>query len=367
MPDSVEIGSVIAARYEVQGALGAGGMGMVFKAHDRVLDEVVAIKVLRYGADEALVRRFRQEVKLARKVRHRNVCAIHDYGEDAGLFYISMEFVEGTDLKQTVRERGGLLWEEAYDVVLQVAEGLAAIHDAGVIHRDLKPANVMRDGQGVVRVMDFGIARRGADEAGPVTRAGEVVGTPDYMSPEQVRGGGVDFRSDLYALGVMIFELFTGRRLFGGETRTGTMRKHLEELPTLDAAEGAASLPAALVPVLQRALAKDPAERHASCRDMLAALREARAALDGQTTDVINALQPAGDGQAASPGHARLLIPTLVRALRHADAAVRRGAAEALARTPDESARASLELALTDADPDVRASAREALRRLAND
>src|SRR5262245_28566261 len=240
-------------------------MGTVFRAHDRVLDEVVAIKVLR-GANDALVRRFRQEVKLARKVRHRNVCAIHDYGEDAGLFYISMELVEGTDLKRLV-QRGGMVWEEAYDVVLQVAEGLAAIHDAGVIHRDLKPANVMRDRQGVVRVMDFGIAKP-RDETGAGTRPGEVVGTPDSMSPEQVQGGGVDFRSDLYALGVMAFELFTGRPLFGGETKTGAMRAHLKETPALESIEGASSLPAALVPVLQQALAKDPARRHRSCRDL---------------------------------------------------------------------------------------------------
>jgi hypothetical protein len=160
----------------------------------------------------------------------------------------------------------------------------------------------------------------------------------------------------------MTFELFTGRPLFGGETRTGAMRARLREPPELDAVEGASSLPAALVPVLQRALAKDPARRHSSCQDMRAALREARDALTDQATDVMRA--PEREARGEYPTHARLLIRTLLRALEHPEVAVRRGAAEALVRTPDESARLALEKALGDADHDVRASARAALDKL---
>ncbi|HEY7512919.1 MAG TPA: serine/threonine-protein kinase, partial [Vicinamibacteria bacterium] len=157
-------GALIANRYEVQKPVGRGGMGMVYRAHDRMLDEIVAIKVLRAelaGTSEA-AQRFRSEIKLARKVSHRNVCRIHEYGEDAGIRYISMEYVEGTDLKQILRD-GGLTLEDAFEVCIQVADGLQAIHEVGIIHRDMKTPNIMlmRDQaqRPVIRLMDFGIAK----------------------------------------------------------------------------------------------------------------------------------------------------------------------------------------------------------------
>jgi serine/threonine protein kinase len=218
-------GSRIASRYELLSELGHGGMGTVFKAHDLSLDEVVALKVLRGDAppDPGMAQRFRSEVKLAWRVRHRNVCGIHEYGEDGDLLYISMELVEGRDLKAILREQGALPWEEAYDVALQAAEGLQAIHGSGVIHRDLKPANIIRDADGLVRLMDFGIAKAFGDEAQSVTRTGQVIGSPEYMSPEQWRGQELDFRSDIYALGVAIFELFTGHPPFQGESPAAVM------------------------------------------------------------------------------------------------------------------------------------------------
>src|SRR5262249_14975070 len=150
------------------------------------LDEIVAIKVLRpdFAQEPKMAERFKGEIKHARKIRNRNVCAIHDFGEEKGLLFISMEFIEGVDLKHVLKEPGGLPPDEAYEVAIQVAEGLQAVHDAGIIHRDLKTPNIMRDGQGVARLMDFGIAKRQGD-AGTMTATGQVVGTPEYMSPEQ--------------------------------------------------------------------------------------------------------------------------------------------------------------------------------------
>jgi TonB family protein len=365
---------VVASRYEILGFLGEGGMGRVWRAHDKSLEEDVALKVLRAGADEDLVRRFRSEVKLARKVRHKNVCAIHDYGEDGERLYISMALVEGTDLRRVLRERGALPWEEGFDLALQVGEGLSAIHEAGVIHRDLKPANVMKDGKGVVRLMDFGIAKLGGAGAPDLTGENKSVGTPEYMSPEQVMGGaGLDLRSDLYSLGIMVYEFFVGRVPFRADTPWSTMRKHVEEEPPLDGPE-ADALPSALVPVLRRALAKSAEDRYPSCAAMLDALKHARAALAEQSTDEVPGAKPSSGerptrhvpglsrGPVPYPPQARLLVPALVRALKHPDSRVRLGAADALIRTPDESAQPALREALGDEDAEVRRRVREALQ-----
>ena len=268
-------GALFHGRYEIQGPLGRGGMGMVYKARDRTLDEVVAIKVLRpdFAQDPRMAERFRSEIKLARKVRHRNVCAIHDYGEDRGLLYISMELLDGVDMKQVLRERGGLPAAEAYDVSIQVAEGLQAVHDAGIIHRDLKTPNIMVDRNHVARLMDFGIAKsQDGGRGGASTATGHVLGTPEYMSPEQAQGKKLDARSDIYALGIVIYEIFTGEVPFRGDTPISTILKHLHDPPPLDAT----SVPKALRPVLRRALAKEPEQRFATATALAEALREAR-------------------------------------------------------------------------------------------
>ena len=181
-------GSLFAGRYEIRRQIGFGGMGTVYLARDRTLDEVVAIKVLRpdFAANPAMAARFKSEIKLARKVRHRNVGAIHDFGEDRGLLYISMELIQGVDLKQLLASRGRFAPDEAYELSIQIAEGLQAVHDAGVIHRDLKTPNIMRDERGVARLMDFGIAKEHGRAGATVT--GTIVGTPEYMSPEQGHG-----------------------------------------------------------------------------------------------------------------------------------------------------------------------------------
>jgi predicted Ser/Thr protein kinase len=277
----IKQGDVIAERYVVQARLGRGGMGTVYKAYDRVLEEDVALKVMRADADldleSSLARRFRSEIRLARKIAHRNVCRIYEYGEAGGHRFISMELIDGVDLKRLLREHGPFPAGEAYDIALQVAHGLEAIHEAGIVHRDLKTPNAVRDTQGRVKVMDFGIAKRfdRATEASGITGTGNVVGTPEYMSPEQVRAEPLDARSDIYALGVVIFELFTGELPFRADTPMAVLVKHLHEPPPLEG-PAAARLPPALRPVLKRALAKPYAERYPSVRELIGDLERAR-------------------------------------------------------------------------------------------
>jgi serine/threonine-protein kinase len=298
-------GTLIAERYEVLSPLGRGGMGMVYKAHDRVLDETVAVKTLRADlareADSA--RRFRTEIKLARKIRHRNVCAIHEYGEAAGVRFIAMELVDGVDLRRRVREGGALSGREAFEVAIQAAQGLQAIHNAGIIHRDLKSSNIMRDGSGRVRLMDFGIAKQFGTES---TLGGRVVGTPEYMSPEQARGHKVDFRSDIYALGIVIYEVFTGRVPFQGDTPIATILMHLNDPPPLEG-PGAPAIPSSLVPVLRRALAKSPEDRFPAARDLAAALEAARAGSPAPDEPITADFLPRDDRSAPSGELRRVL------------------------------------------------------------
>jgi len=302
-------GSVVGGRYEILSPLGRGGMGAVYRAHDRVLDETIALKVLRGDAASApeMARRFRSEIKLARRVAHPSVCRIYEYGEDGPRQYISMELVEGTNLKEVLKQRGALPPEEAYGVAVQVAEGLEAIHRVGIVHRDLKALNVMMDAQGAAKVMDFGIAKKIAGEGVTSPSGSYVVGSPEYMSPEQARGQPVDFRSDIYALGIVVFELFTGRVPFRGDTPVATLLMQLETPPPLDG-PAASAIPAPLRTVLRKALAKDPAARYASAQEMADALRAARDSARGPRA----ALPPASpDGRRSRAGLAVAAVVTV--------------------------------------------------------
>ena len=276
------IGRVIADRYEVRELLGRGGMGIVYKAYDRLLDEAVALKILRGEmASPELARRFRDEIRFARRVSHRNVCRIHEYGESGSLRFISMAFVDGIDLKHVLAQEGPLPPAVALETGRAVAAGLQAIHDEGIVHRDLKTANIMRDRKGVVRLMDFGIAKdRSAGAPSGQTATGVIVGTPEYMSPEQAMGRRIDTRSDLYALGIVLYELFTARLPFRGDTPMATLLRHIQEPLRLDTEE-AALVPEAVRPVLAIALAKSPDERFASASEMADALAQAHRALGG--------------------------------------------------------------------------------------
>ena len=272
---AVTRGSLIAARYRILDPLGRGGMGAVYRARDEVLDDEVALKILRpeVAGTPEMAARFRSEIKLARKVSHWNVCRIHEYGEDGALQYISMELVSGSTLKDKLRA-GPLPAAEAFDIAIQIADGLAAVHKAGIVHRDLKSPNVMIDAEGTAKVMDFGIAKAAGPATDPGASTGYVLGSPEYMSPEQARGRRADFRSDLYSLGVVVFEAFTGRVPFRGTTPVATLMMHVEAPPPID--DPAYALTPSLVPVLRQALAKDPADRFADAPSMAAALRAAR-------------------------------------------------------------------------------------------
>jgi predicted Ser/Thr protein kinase len=314
-------GALFAARFEILGPLGRGGMGMVYRAFDRELGETVAIKVLRPDVARESGRvehRFRSEIRLARRVRHRNVCSVYGDGEDRGLLYICMELVEGENLSRAAREGGGLPPAEAWSAVLQVAEGLSAIHEVGVIHRDLKTANLMRDRDGVVRVMDFGIAKQHGAAGGDVTvtATGTLMGTPEYMSPEQLRGEEVDFRSDLYSLGIVVYELFSGALPFRGDTTVTTIVRQLHDAPFLDMP----ALPEPLRPVLARALAKDPDDRYDTAEEMRAALEEAcRASVPGASTLRARAhADPDGETRPVVPGLQPEAVPLLWMAVTQA-------------------------------------------------
>jgi serine/threonine-protein kinase len=286
---------LLAGRYEIRSALGTGGMGRVYRGHDRVLDEDVAIKVLRFEVSRAqdMARRFLSEIKLARRVSHPNVCRIHEYGEHAGLRFISMEYIDGLTLKEFLR--GGFLsGEAAFDVAIQAAQGLQAVHEMGVIHRDFKPSNLMIDSRGVARLVDFGIAKHAEHDA---TTSGPVLGTPEYMSPEQVRGDKLDFRSDIYALGCVAYEIFAGQAPFRGENPMDTVMKHMHEPLPLET-PAARRIPPALLPVLRKALAKAPADRYARVADMTADLKTARQA-EGLAEPSLRPLAVAAVGSAS--------------------------------------------------------------------
>jgi serine/threonine protein kinase len=220
---ALQPGTVVAGRYEIVKLLGEGGMGAVYRAQDRELERVVALKVIRpeLARNAQVLQRFKQELILARQITHRNIIRIFDLGHAEGMRFITMEFIEGEDVSGILARRGKLPAHEAVAIVTQVARGLEAAHSEGVVHRDLKPQNVMMDAAGKASVMDFGIAR--SMDASNMTRTGALLGTPTYMSPEQAQGKKVDARSDIYTLGIIFYELLTGRPPFEADNPMATL------------------------------------------------------------------------------------------------------------------------------------------------
>jgi eukaryotic-like serine/threonine-protein kinase len=257
-------GAMLGNRYEITSVLGVGGMGVVYKAQDRELGEPVAIKTLKpemVAADTTALERFKSEIKLARRISHRNVVRTYDLGEMHGLYYLTMEFVEGTSLKDLIRQRGRLPASAVLPIAKQLCRALEVAHDEGVIHRDIKPQNMVVQGDGVLKVMDFGIARLASRPAeSGHTQAGMVVGTPEYMAPEQLLGDEVDGRADLYATGCVLYECLTGDVPLTAASPIQLVAKVLEEDP-VPPARRFPDIPAALSDLVMWTLAKSRDER----------------------------------------------------------------------------------------------------------
>jgi HAMP domain-containing protein len=270
-------GRVLAGRYEIKEILGAGGMGVVYRAFDRELQETIAIKTLRpelVRAGGTTLERFKQEIRLARKISHRNVLRTHDLGEADGAYYITMEYAEGTSLAELIRKRGRLPVSVALTIGKQLCRALEAAHEEGVVHRDIKPQNLMIDPSGFLKVMDFGIARLAEDarqQDKGLTVAGMMIGTPDYMSPEQLMGQPLDGRADLYAVGAVLFECLTGRTVFAEPTVTAVIAAQLQD-PPVDPRTLNTEIPEPLALMILKALAKQRNDRFAGAAEMYEAL-----------------------------------------------------------------------------------------------
>ncbi len=274
---ALEPGSDFGPRYHIESLLGQGGMGRVYKARDKTLDRTVAIKVIRQGTvgEAGALQRFKQELLLASKVSHKNVLRIHDMGEVGPVKFISMAYVEGPDLYHVLRDNPKLPFERAFSFSRQLAEALAAAHGEGVIHRDLKPQNILVDKDDHIYVSDFGLAKSFEDDSVGMTRSGAFIGTPRYMSPEQVEGNPADQRSDLYAYGLILYEMVAGNVPFTGETTLKVMYQRLQETPKSPRLHNP-SIPAWFDAVIMRCLEKDPAARYQDADEILLDLQTAK-------------------------------------------------------------------------------------------
>jgi eukaryotic-like serine/threonine-protein kinase len=273
----VETGTVIDGRYKVLSRIGSGGMADVYLAQDELLGRRVAVKLLqhRFAEDQEFVERFKREASSAAGLSHPNVVAVFDRGEWDGTYYIAMEYLPGRSLKSVVREHGPLSPQDSIDIVMQIVLALRFAHRRGIIHRDIKPHNVILDEEGRAKVTDFGIARAGASD---MTLTGSIMGTAQYLSPEQAQGHAVSESSDLYAVGVVLYELLTGSVPFEGESAVTIALMQVSAEPTPPSVRNPAVGPELDV-VVMRALAKDRAQRYASADELIAALQQARAGI----------------------------------------------------------------------------------------
>ena len=307
----LEAGTVLAGRYEILELLGRGGMGAVYKAQDAELNRVVALKLIRpeLAKNPEILQRFKQELILARQITHKNVIRIFDLGQSEGIKFITMDFVEGQDLRRLLREAGKFPPEQAARIMLQICRALEAAHSEGVIHRDLKPQNIMLDRGGRVYVMDFGIARSAYLPG--MTQTGALIGTPEYMSPEQARGEKLTERSDLFSLGVIFYELLTGRSPYPADAPLGTLWKRLQEKPK-PPAEVDAAVPKPLSDIVMSALEIEPEKRLSSAREMAQQLEIWLGPSAGSSTIFLPAPKASAYWKWASAGLGVLLVVAVV-------------------------------------------------------
>jgi tRNA A-37 threonylcarbamoyl transferase component Bud32 len=268
---------VLGERYKIEGTLGEGGMARVYRGTDEVLGRTVAVKVLadRYTRDDRFLTRFRREAQAAAALSHPNIVAVYDTGNDGAAHYIVMEYVEGETLADILRREGPLDPVRAASIAEDVAAALQAAHDRGLVHRDVKPGNVMIDADGRIKVMDFGIARAAAEDT--LTQTGAVLGTAAYLSPEQAQGDRVDARTDIYALGCVLYEMVAGRPPFSGDSPVSLAFRHVNEEPQPPSVYHP-GVPVEIEAVIMRALEKDPDRRFGSAEELSHALARARAA-----------------------------------------------------------------------------------------
>ena len=260
-------GQKISDRYQIIKAIGEGGMANVYLAYDTILDRNVAVKVLRgdLATDEKFVRRFQREALSASSLSHPNIVEVYDVGEDNGQYYIVMEYIEGKHLKELLKKRGKLMLPEVIDIMLQITDGMSVAHDAYIIHRDIKPQNIMIQENGVVKITDFGIAM--AMNATQLTQTNSVMGSVHYLPPEQANGKGSTLQSDIYSMGILMYELLTGKLPYKGDNAVEIALKHLKEsLPSIK--EELPELPESVENIIIRASAKNPKNRYADAREM---------------------------------------------------------------------------------------------------
>jgi len=281
----MNVAAALESRFQILKELGRGGMGIVFQAYDKQLKEQVAIKILSpmLSNDSDALERLKREVSAARRITHPNVIRIHDISETSGLHFVSMEFFQGTSLKEHVKKSGALSVMQAYNIASQICEGLDAAHRQGIIHRDLKSQNIIINPVNQIKIIDFGLAHTAHLEG--LTATGLIMGTPEYMAPEQVAGKKVDERADLYSFGIILYELFTGKVPFTGDSAIAVGFKQMKEDPP-SPRQINPQLPAAVESVILKALQKDPLMRYHSVTEMKSDLERA-------------VLQPVG----ASAGH----------------------------------------------------------------
>jgi serine/threonine protein kinase len=263
--------AALSQRYDILGEAGHGAMGNVYKARDRETGETVALKLLKpeIASDQAMMDRFKNELLFARKITHKNVCRVHEFNRIDGIAYTSMEFVEGESLRSVLNRFGGFPLRKGIDLALQICSGLKEAHAQGIVHRDLKPENVMIDTHGNVKIMDFGIAR--SMEA--LTRlTGAMIGTPAYMAPEQVAGKPVDYRTDIYSLGLILYEMFTGSQAFQADTAVALALKQMRETPPAPH-DVDPTIPVTVERAILKCLEKEPSKRFQSVAELETVLR----------------------------------------------------------------------------------------------
>ena len=268
-----EPGEDFGTRFRIEKLLGAGGMGKVYKAFDKELSRMVALKTLQpeLVSDPTVIQRFKQELLLASKISHKNILRIHDLNDFEGTKYITMAFIEGRDLSQILKEEGPLSLGRCLKIIRQLCEALDAAHAEGVVHRDFKPHNVLVGKDDQVYVSDFGLATSLESAQMGMTRSGAVVGTPRYMSPEQVEGKRVDSRTDIYSLGIVFYEMVTGQVPFSGESTWQLMYQRVQQTP-IDVKQVKPDLPDYVARVIMHCLEKDPANRYQSAKEIVADL-----------------------------------------------------------------------------------------------